>query len=331
MIDRQVIDKIGSIPLREIQDTYVEGKVKRVWTFDVSTNPALSIKDVIARQLIEDALKKKKVVPGKTIVVEATSGNTGAGLALLGNYYGLNTVLVVPDKVSAEKIERLRKLGAHVLVAPTKVSPQDPHSYYSIRDLLGKHKNVWVPQQYDNPSNSKAHELFTGPRIWEETRGKVTAVIIPAGTGGTISGIGRYLKSKNPNIKIIGVDTVGSILSLLKQGYSLKDASPHAHSYDIQGFGEDFLPKNMDFNVIDMFIKVSDISGLQMTQMLPSLGFFQGQSSGASYAAFLEALDSNIIRKHDSVFIMFPDVGIPYRHDVYNDTWMQSNKFSFNY
>ena len=326
-IDKNIIDTIGDIPLQEIQDPYLKGKVHKVWTLDVSYNPALSIKDIIARQMIDDALVDKKILPEKTIIVEATSGNTGAGLALLGTYYGLTTMLIVPDKVSVEKINRLREFGAHVIIAPTQVSPTNPRSYYSIRDFLGKGKNVWVPQQHDNLSNSKAHRLFTGPHIWKKTKGKVTAVIIPTGTCGTISGIGQYLKGKNPNIKIIGVDTVGSILYLLKQGHKVEDVQKYSHSYDIQGFGEDFQPKNLDLNVVDTYIRVSDISGLQMTQLLPALGFFQGQSSGASYAALLESIDKKYISEKDNVVVLFPDVGIPYRHDVYNDEWMKEKKF----
>lgn len=330
-INKSIINAIGNIPLHEIQDPYLKGKVRKVWTFDVSYNPALSIKDIIAKQMIDDALDEKKIVIGKTTIVEATSGNTGAGLALLGTYYGLTTILIVPDKVSEEKINRLRKFGAHVIIAPTKVSPTNPRSYYSIRDFLGKGKNVWVPQQYDNLSNSKAHRLFTGPHIWKKTKGKVTAVIIPTGTCGTISGIGQYLKSKNTNIKIIGVDTVGSILYLLKQGYRVEEVQRYSHSYDIQGFGEDFQPKNLDLSVIDEYIRVSDISGLQLTQFLPALGLFQGQSSGASYAALLESIDKKYISEKDNVVVLFPDVGIPYRHDVYNDEWMKLKKFSINY
>lgn len=330
-IDKGIINTIGNIPLHEIQDPYLKGKVRKVWTLDVSYNPVLSIKDIMAKQMIDDALDEKKIIPGKTTIIEATSGNTGAGLALLGAYFGFTVVLVVPDKVSEEKINRLCALGAHVVIAPTEVTPSNPRSYYSIRDFLGKRENVWVPQQYDNPSNSKAHRLYTGPHIWEKTKGKVTAVIIPTGTSGTISGIGQYLKSKNANIKIIGVDTVGSILYLLKQGYKVEDAQKYSHSYDIQGFGEDFQPKNLDLSVIDEYIRVSDISGLQMTQLLLALGLFQGQSSGASYAALLESIEKKIITENDNVVVMFPDVGIPYRHDVYNDKWMKLKKYSINY
>ena len=330
-ISQDEITSIGDIPLKKINDPILSRNVDQIWTLDVSYNPALSIKDIMAKQMIEDAIKAKKIIAGKTIIVEATSGNTGAGLALIGAAHGLKIVLVVPSKVSVEKIYRLRKLGAHIVVAPTHVAPNDFKSYYSIRDYLGKNSNTWVPQQYDNLSNTKAHQEVTGPHIWNITKGRITAVIAPTGTGGTISGIGRYLKKKNKKIKIIGVDTVGSILYLLKKGYTLSDVQKYAHSYDIQGFGEDIFPKNLDLPVIDEYIRVSDMSGLQMTRLLPALGFFQGQSSGASYAALIDAIAKNIITKKDNVLVIFPDVGLPYRHDVFNDKWMSKKKFLINY
>lgn len=325
------IDEIGSLPLINLQDPILAYRYKSLNTLDISYNPALSIKDIMARQMIEDAIRDGHIIKGKTIIAEATSGNTGAGIALMGAVYGNSVVLVVPNKVSEEKIDRLVKFGAHVIVAPTKVASNDIHSYYSIRDYLGAKDNVWVPQQYDNLSNTKAHYLHTGPRIWEETRGEVTTVIIPTGTSGTVSGIGRYLKERNEDIKIIGVDTIGSILYLLKRGFVLEDIQHLSHSYDIQGFGEDIYPKNLDLSVIDEYIRVSDISGLTMTRILPALGVFQGQSSGASYVALLEAISRGFITKKDSVVLMFPDSAIPYRNDVFNDKWMEDKNFSINY
>lgn len=330
-IDPSIISSIGDLPLMKLDDPLIKIRVGSVYALDVSYNPALSIKDIMARQMVTDAIDDGYVVPGKTVIAEATSGNTGAGLALMGALYGTPTILVVPSKVSAEKIERLRSLGAHVIIAPVNVSPGDPYSYYSIRDYLGTKKGVWVPQQYDNLSNTKAHYLYTGPHIWEKTKGKVTAVIIPTGTSGTITGIGRYLKERNKNIKVIGVDTIGSILHLLKEGYTLDQVQRYAHSYDIQGFGEDIFPKNLDLSVIDKYIRVSDMTGLSMARMLPALGIFQGQSSGASYAAFLETLDAGYLNAKDVVVVMFPDMAIPYRMDVFNDTWMKEKKFPINY
>ncbi len=330
-VDRKYIDQIGNIPLINLYDPLINNRYKSLHALDISYNPALSIKDIMAKEMVDDAIKEGLIQPGITTIVEATSGNTGAGIALMGAVYGNNTVLVVPNKVSKEKIDRLLKFGAHVIVAPTKVASNDIYSYYSIRDYLGTKKNVWVPQQYDNLSNTKAHYLHTGPRIWEETKGEVTTVIIPTGTSGTVSGIGRYLKEKNKKIKIIGVDTIGSILYLLKMGYDLKDIQHLSHSYDIQGFGEDIFPKNLDLSVIDEYIRVSDMSGLTMTRLLPALGVFQGQSSGASYVALLESIDKGLITKKDIVVLMFPDSAIPYRNDVFNDEWMLDKKFLINY
>ncbi len=331
-VPKSSIDTMGLLPLKEIHDPILKKNINSLWTLDVSYNPALSIKDIMAKKMVEDALRNNKIHIGKTVVVEATgSGNTGAGIALIDAYYGLSTILIVPDKVNGEKINRLRMFGAHVIVAPTKVAPENPRSYYSIRDYLGKKRNIWVSQQYNNPSNTKAHKQVTGALIWKQTEGKVTTVIVPTGTGGTASGIGRYLKSKNSKIKIIGVDMVGSILYLLKQGRAIQEVQKYAFAYDLQGFGEDIYPKNLDLSIIDEYIRISDITGLNMTRYLPALGFFQGQSSGASYAALVEAISRKIVTKDDNVVVIFPDLGIPYRKDVFNDKWMKEKKFFINY
>lgn len=322
-----MLKNMGNIPLTPIYDPQLAKKVHSLWTLDVSYNPGLSIKDVMARQMVEDAQTSGRITPGTTTIIEGTSGNTGAGLALVNLYYGYHTILIIPDKMSEEKIERLRALGADVVVTPTHVEPHHPLSYYSIRDYLGTHINTWVPQQYNNRSNTKAHREVTGPSIWKQTEGKVTKVIITTGTGGTVTGIGRYLKQQNPNIQIIGVDTIGSILYLLKKGYALESVQHLAHSYTLQGFGEDILPENLDLSVIDHYVRVSDASGLLMTQILPALGYFQGHSSGAAYAALLEAIDAKIITGEDNVVIIFPDVVLPYRFDVMNDEWMNKNNF----
>ena len=331
---KHVSETIGTIPLVPIHnnddsnnfDPYLDGKIKSLSTLDVTHNPGLSIKDVMARQMIEDAIKNKEINETTTIV-EATSGNTGAGIAIIASIYGLPLILVIPDKISAERIERLRSMGAHTIIAPTKVSFDDLRSYYAIRDYLAQKQNFWTPQQYDNLSNSKAHELYTGPRIWEESKGEITALIATVGTGGTISGIGKFLKLQNPNIKIIGVDPIGSILYLLKEGKKLNDVQHLAHSYDIQGFGEDIQPKNINFDIIDSFVRISDAEGLAMTRLLPALGFLQGQSSGASYVGVLKAIEQGILTKSDKAVVMFPDTAIPYRTDVFNDEWMHNKNY----
>lgn len=327
---KDMVAHMGNIPLTPIHDPQLAKKVSSLWTLDVSYNPGLSIKDIMARQMVDDALASNRIVPGKTTIIEGTSGNTGAGLALVNLYYGFHTILVIPDKMSEEKIERLRSLGADVIVTPTQVEPHHPLSYYSIRDYVGTHPHTWVPQQYDNLSNTKAHYLTTGPSIWNGTHKKVTKVIIATGTGGTVTGVARYLKENNADIQVIGVDTIGSILYLLKRGYKIQDVAHLAHSYTIQGFGEDIQPKNLDLSLIDSYIRVSDASGLLMTQVLPALGYFQGHSSGAVYAALLEAIETKQINPHDNVVIIFPDTVMPYRFDVMNDEWMRKNRFTLH-
>lgn len=331
----ELMKNIGNLPLITLHqkndlsffDPFLDGKMQALWTLDVSFNPGLSIKDVMARQMLEDAFDKN-LIDTSTVVVEATSGNTGVGVGFVAALYGLKTIFIIPDKMSQEKIDRLRYFGSHVIVTPTKVAPEDPRSYYSVRDYLAGKKGFWSSQQYDNLSNRIAHERVTAPLVWEKTQGTVTAVIATAGTCGTVSGIGRFLKKRNPEIKIIAVDTVGSILYLLKQGYDIQEVQSLAHSYDLQGFGEDIHPQNLDTGVIDHFIRVSDASGLQMARLLPALGVFQGQSSGAAYAALLQALESGILTSRDRILIIFPDTAIPYRFDVFNDHWMQAKGFT---
>lgn len=320
------VNTMGNIPLQEIYDPLLNSRVTQLWTLDISYNPGVSIKDIMARYMIDDALASGALT-NKQIIVEGTSGNTGAGLAIVAAAYGMKIILVIPDKMSQEKIDRLRALGAHVVVTPTKVAATDPKSYYSVRDYLAELTKGWSAQQYDNIANRQAHFDVTGPLIWEKTNGEVTAVIATAGTCGTISGVGRYLKSKNRKIKMIAVDTIGSILYLLKAGYDIKQVEEYARGYMIQGFGEDIHPLNLDLAVIDHFVRVGDKTGLQLTRYLPSLGFFAGQSSGAAYAALIESLSQNILGVDDKVVVLFPDIGLPYRKDVYSDDWMQTNKF----
>ncbi len=310
----------------DFTDPQLEGKVDTVWTLDISTNLGLSIKDIMAFQMIDDAVNDGRI-DENTIVVEGTSGNTGAGLAVEAARRGMKLILIIPDKMSQEKIDRLKNMGAHTIVTPTKVDADDPRSYYSVREFMASEIKGWAPNQYDNLSNSKGHERVTGPQIWEQTRGEVTAVVVASGTCGTISGIGRYLKNKNPNIKMIAVDTIGSILYLLQEGYTIEEVQKYAKGYKIQGFGEDIHPKNMDMAVIDHFIRVGDNTGLNMAQLLPTLGFVMGQSSGAAYAGLIEGVEKEIINSKDKVMVIFPDTGIAYRGDVYNDKWMKEQGF----
>jgi cysteine synthase len=328
-IDVSKVGKLSAAMIHgseDFNDPQLSGKVDKVWTLDISMNLGISIKDIMAFQMIEDAVNDGRI-DENSIVVEGTSGNTGAGLAVEAARRGMKLILIIPDKMSREKIDRLKDMGAHTIVTPTKVDADDPKSYYSVREFMAKEIGGWAPNQYDNLSNSKGHERVTGPQIWEQTGGEVTAVIATAGTCGTISGIGRYLKSKNPDIKMIAVDTIGSILYLLKEGFTIDEVQKYAKGYKIQGFGEDIHPKNMDLSVIDHFIRVGDMTGLNMTRILPQLGFVMGQSSGAAYAGLLESVEKGIIGSKDKVIVIFPDTGIAYRADVYSDSWMREMNF----
>ncbi len=328
------LEKLGWLSLETIHgkessdfyDPFLKDKIDTVWTLDVTENPGFSIKDIVALEMVKEAIKRGEL-NSERIIVEGTSGNTGAGLAIVALHYGLKCILTIPDKQSQEKINRLRDLGAHVIVTPTKVEAEDIRSYYSIRDYVTQKVHGWKPNQYHNLDNFRSHQKVTGPNIWQKTNGEVTSVVVCTGTCGTASGIGVYLKKQNPNIKIIAVDTVGSILYLLHQGYPLEEVEKYARSYDLQGFGEDIHPQNLQNEYIDHYIRISDKTGMQVTQTLPSLGFFGGQSSGSAFAGFLEALSQGLLTKKDKVLVIFPDMGFFYRKDVYSDTWMKNKGY----
>jgi cystathionine beta-synthase len=328
------LEKLGWLPLETVHqkensnffDPYLGDKIDTVWTLDVTDNPGFSIKDIVALEMVKEALKRGDL-NSETIIVEGTSGNTGAGLAVVALNYGLKCILTIPDKQSQEKINRLRDLGAHVIVTPTKVEAEDIRSYYSARDYVTQKVQGWKPNQYHNLDNFRSHQKVSGPNIWQKTKGEVTAAVICTGTCGTASGVGSFLKKKNPDIKIIAIDTVGSILYLLHRGFSLDKVEKYARSYDLQGFGEDIHPQNLQNEYIDHYIRVSDKTGMQITQILPSLGFLGGQSSGSAFAGLLEALSQNLLTKKDKVVVIFPDMGFFYRKDVYNDTWMKKKGY----
>lgn len=328
------LSEVGYLPISLIHqssstdyiDPLLKGKVDTIWTLDVSINPGLSVKDVIAKYMVQAGVKQG-TIKKSTILVEGTSGNTGAGIAIAAAAYGYKSILVIPDKMSPEKISRLQAMGAHTIITPTQVAADDPKSYYMVRDYIASKTNGWRGNQYDNPANTQSHYETTGPMIWEQTKGEVTAVIATAGTSGTISGVGRYLKKKNPKIKMIAVDSVGSILYLLKLGYTIDEVQEYATGYKIQGFGEDIYPRNLDLGVVDAFLRVGDKTGLTIAQILPALGYINGQSSGAAYAGLIEAIDRKLITKHDKVVVIFPDIGFTYRGDLYDDKWMKNNKF----
>lgn len=287
-------------------------------------NPGNSVKDRMALKMIEDAEADGRLKPGGTII-EGTSGNTGMGLALAAVVKGYKLVCVMADKQSKEKIDILRAVGAEVVVCPTAVEPDDPRSYYSVSKRLGEETpNSWYVNQYDNPSNAKAHYESTGPEIWEQTDGKVTHFIVGVGTGGTISGVGKYLKEKNPNIKIWGVDTYGSVFKKYHETGIFDENE--IYSYVTEGIGEDILPKNVDFDIIDGFTKVTDKDAAVYTQRLAKEeGMFLGNSAGSAIKGLLQLKEH--FTKDDVVVVLFHDHGSRYVGKMFNDDWMRERGF----
>ncbi|GGW23514.1 PLP-dependent cysteine synthase family protein [Arenibacter certesii] len=287
-------------------------------------NPGNSVKDRMALQMVEDAETSGLLKPGGTII-ESTSGNTGMGLALVAIIKGYKMVCVISDKQSKEKVDILRAMGSEVYVCPTNVPPEDPKSYYSTAKRLSEETpNSWYVNQYDNPSNYKAHYLSTGPEIWEQTEGKITHFVVGVGTGGTISGVGTYLKEKNPNIKIWGVDTYGSIFKKYHETGIFDDKE--IYPYTTEGIGEDILPKNVHFNIIDGFTKVTDKDAAIYTRRLAKEeAMFLGNSAGAAIKGVLQL--ANHFTKDDVVVVLFHDHGSRYVGKIFNDEWMKEIGF----
>ena len=283
-------------------------------------NPGNSVKDRMALKMIEDAEADGRLRPGGTIV-EGTSGNTGMGLALAAIVKGYKMICVTTDKQSKEKVDILRAVGSEVYVCPTDVAPEDPRSYYSTAARLGKETpNSWYVNQYDNPSNAQAHYESTGPEIWKQTDGKITHFIVGVGTGGTISGVGRYLKEKNPEIKIWGIDTYGSVFKKYHET-GIFDQN-EIYPYVTEGIGEDILPANVNFGIIDGFTKVTDKDAAVYTQKLAKEeGMFVGNSAGAAIKGVLQL--SEHFTQDDVVVVLFHDHGSRYVGKMYNPEWMK--------
>ena len=318
-----VLETIGNTPLIKINSitkdipALVLAKVE-------TTNPGNSIKDRMALKMIEDAEKDGRLKPGGTII-EGTSGNTGMGLAIAAVIKGYKCIFTSTDKQSKEKFDALRAFGAEVFVCPTNVAPEDPASYYSVSSrLVNEIPNSWKPNQYDNPSNAVAHYESTGPEIWEQTDGKITHLVVGVGTGGTISGTAKFLKEKNPNIKILGIDTYGSVFKKYKETGIFDDNE--IYPYITEGIGEDFLPKNVDFSLIDHFEKVTDKDAAIMTRRIPrEEGIFVGNSAGSAMAGIVQMKD--MLKKGDVVVVIFHDHGTRYLGKMFNDDWMRDRGF----
>ena len=318
-----ILETIGNTPLVKLNSITKDVKATVLAKIE-TTNPGNSIKDRMAVKMIEDAEREGKLKPGGTII-EGTSGNTGMGLAMAAIIKGYKCIFTTTDKQSKEKVDALRAFGAEVIVCPTNVEPEDPRSYYSVSSRLEREvPNSWKPNQYDNLSNSKAHYEQTGPEIWRQTEGKITHLVVGVGTGGTISGTGRYLKEQNSAIKVWGIDTYGSVFKKYKETGILD--KNEIYPYITEGIGEDFLPKNVDFDIIDRFEKVTDKDAALMTREIARReGIFAGNSAGSALAGLMQLKDE--LKEGDVVVVIFHDHGSRYMGKMYNEDWLRERGF----
>lgn len=318
-----ILETIGNTPLVKLNK--ITSEVKGLVLAKIeSFNPGNSVKDRMALKMIEDAEADGRLKPGGTIV-EGTSGNTGMGLALAAIVKGYKLICVSTDKQSKEKFDVLRAVGAEVVVCPTNVAPDDPRSYYSTSKRIGAETpNAWYVNQYDNPSNALAHYEQTGPEIWEQTAGKITHFVVGVGTGGTISGVAKYLKERNPAIKIWGIDTYGSVFKKYHETGIFDENE--IYPYITEGIGEDILPENVDFSLIDHFEKVTDKDAAVYTRRLAKEeGIFAGNSCGAAVKGLLQL--KNHFNENDVVVVLLHDSGSRYIGKMYNDEWMKEQNF----
>ena len=320
---KNILETIGNTPLVRLNNI-TKGIKATVLAKVEFFNPGSSVKDRMALKMVEDAEHDGRLKPGGTIV-EGTSGNTGMGLALAAIVKGYQLICVSTDKQSKEKFDILRAVGAEVIVCPTNVAPEDPRSYYSTSKRIAEETpNSWYVNQYDNPSNSIAHYQQTGPEIWDQTNGKITHFVVGVGTGGTISGVGKYLKEKNPAIKIWGIDTYGSVFKKYHETGVFDENE--IYPYITEGIGEDILPENVNFDVIDNFEKVTDKDAAIYTRKLArEEGIFAGNSCGAAVRGVIQ-LEKHF-KKSDVVVVLLHDSGSRYVGKMYNDEWMKENNF----
>ncbi len=311
-------ESIGNTPMVMLNNITKDLPCK-VWAKYETFNPGNSVKDRIGLNMVLDAEKKGYLKPGGTII-EGTSGNTGIGLAIAATVRGYKCIFVTSDKQSKEKIDILKAFGAEVVVCPTNVDPDDPRSYYSVsKSLSVKTKNSWYVNQYDNPSNTMTHYNSTGPEIWDQTDGRVTHFVVGVGTGGTISGVGKFLKEKKPNIKVWGVDAYGSVLKKFHETGNFD--KNEIYPYVTEGIGEDMIPKNINFDIIDGFTKVTDKdAAIFCRELLKQEGMFLGNSAGAAIKGVLQLKEK--FNPQDLVVVLFHDHGSRYLKKIYSDEWM---------
>ncbi|NKC13109.1 MAG: pyridoxal-phosphate dependent enzyme [Gammaproteobacteria bacterium] len=319
-----IVETIGDTPLVKLNavNQNIPGTIlAKVEYF----NPGNSMKDRMALKMIEDAEARGDLKPGGTLI-EGTSGNTGMGLALGAIAKGYQCIFTLADKQSQEKIDILRAVGAEVIVCPTSVPPADPRSYYSVAKRLNEQiENSYYPNQYDNLSNTAAHYESTGPEIWRDTDGKITHYAAGVGTGGSMCGVARYLKERNPDVVTVGIDTYGSVFKKYKETGVFDENE--IYPYMTEGIGEDILPANVDFSLIDHFVKVTDKDAAIMTRRLSrEEGLFVGWSCGSAVFGALEWARGNL-EEDDVMVVILPDHGTRYLGKVYNDIWMKDHGF----
>ena len=321
-----LLELVGNTPMVKI-DNLTRGFKGTILAKLESANPGHSSKDRIALHIVESAEKKGILKPGNTII-ETTSGNTGFSLAMVSLIKGYKCILAVSSKSSTDKIDMLKAMGATVYVCPANVSADDPRSYYEVaKRLHSEIKGSIYINQYFNDLNADAHYLSTGPEIWDQTEGKITHLIVCSGTGGTISGTARYLKEKNPDIKVIGVDAYGSVLKKYHETGEFDENE--IYPYRIEGLGKNLIPSVTDFEIIDRYVKVTDEdSAHSARQLVKYEGIFVGYTSGAAFQAVKQLNDEKEFNESDVIVVIFPDHGSRYLSKIYSDKWMEDQGFS---